>query len=117
MAAWYPGSFSEAENVHYVLLYELADDYMEHRAPLRNAHLSLAWLTQEAGDLVLAGALDEPADGALFVFEGSGPETAERFAQSDPYVTNGLVTSWRVRPWTTVVGERATNPMRPNHPE
>lgn len=117
MVAWYPESFSEAGNVHYVLLYELADDYMERRVPLRNAHLSLAWLTQEAGDLVLAGALDEPADGALFVFEGSGPETAERFAQSDPYVTNGLVTSWRVRPWTTVVGERATNPMRPDHPE
>ena len=103
--------------MHYILLYELADDYIERRAPLRNAHLSLAWQAQESGDLVLAGALDEPADGALFMFEGWGPEAAEHFAQSDPYVTNGLVTSWRVRPCTTVVGERATNPVRPNHPE
>jgi uncharacterized protein YciI len=29
---------------------------------------------------------------------------AEAFAAADPYVRNGLVTSWRVRPWTVVVG-------------
>ncbi len=48
----------------------------------------------------------------MFVFEGSGPETAERFAQADPYVAGGLVKSWRVRPWNTVVGDQAANPLR-----
>jgi uncharacterized protein YciI len=31
----------------------------------------------------------------------------ERFARDDPYVRNGIVTKWRVREWTTVVGKEA----------
>ncbi len=100
--------------MHYLLFYELADDYMERRAPLRDSHLSLAWRTKENGDLVLAGALAEPADGAVFLFEGSGPEVAERFVEADPYVAHGLVSSWRIRPWTTVVGDGATTPVMPD---
>ena len=45
-----------------------------------------------------------PPDAALLVFRGAGPEDAEAFAQADPYVRNGLVTSWRVREWKVVVG-------------
>ena len=33
------------------------------------------------------------------------PEIAEDFAKADPYVLNGLIKSWRVREWTTVVGD------------
>jgi len=99
--------------MHYLLFYELADDYMERRAPLRNEHLALAWQAQESGELVLAGALAEPADGAVFLFEGEGPAVAERFAKADPYVSHGLVERWRVRPWTTVVGDLASTPVRP----
>ena len=29
---------------------------------------------------------------------------AEEFAKNDPYVKNGLITEWSVRPWTVVVG-------------
>ncbi len=100
--------------MHYLLFYDLAEDYLQRRAPLRDAHLGLAWRTAEAGELVLAGALAEPADSAVFLFEGSGPEVAERFAEADPYVEHGLVTSWRVRPWTTVVGDLATTQVRPS---
>ena len=99
--------------MHYVLFYELADDYMERRPPLRTTHLALAWEAEEEGDLLLAGALDDPADGAMFVFNGPGPEAAERFAATDPYVAGGLVRSWQVRPWNTVVGREASNPLRP----
>jgi uncharacterized protein len=38
------------------------------------------------------------------VFQGDDPSVAERFAKNDPYVKNGLVTRWRVRPWTVVIG-------------
>lgn len=99
--------------MHYLLFYELADDYMERRGPLRNEHLSLAWRAQESGDLVLAGALAEPADSAVFLFQGEGPEPAEQFAEADPYVVHGLVASWRIRPWTTVVGDLASSPVHP----
>jgi hypothetical protein len=57
---------------------------------------------------VLAGALSNPVDGAVLLFSGDSPEVAERFAKADPYVKNGLIQSWRVREWTTVVGENAS---------
>jgi uncharacterized protein YciI len=90
--------------MYFLLLYDVVDDYLERRAPLRQEHLGLATAAHERGELVMAGALDEPADGAVLVFKGDGPGAAEAFARSDPYVRNGLVTNWRVRPWNVVVG-------------
>jgi uncharacterized protein YciI len=98
---------------HWLLMYELASDYLERRPEFRGAHLRLAWDAHERGDLVLAGALGDPPDAAVLFFRGDGPETAERFAEADPYLRNGLITAWRVEPWTTVVGEDAATPVRP----
>jgi uncharacterized protein YciI len=99
--------------VHYLLIYELAPDYLARRGEFRDEHLQLAWDAQERGEIVIAGALADPADTAVLLFTGESPEAAERFARADPYVTKGLVTHWRVRQWTTVVGKDATNPVRP----
>ena len=89
---------------YWVLFYDVVADYVERRAPLRGEHLALANEAYERGDLLLAGALADPVDGALLVFAGDDPAVAEEFAAADPYVREGLVTSWRVRPWTVVVG-------------
>lgn len=97
--------------MHFLMSYQLAADYLERRAQYRSEHLALAWQAQERGDLVLAGALTEPMDQALLVFQGDSPKAAEDFAAADPYVKHGLVTSWRVQPWNTVVGDMATNPV------
>ena len=99
--------------MHYVLMYDLAPGYLEGRGAFRNDHLARAWQAQERGELVLAGAFSDPADTVLFVFESTSPDVAERFAREDPYVQNGLVAAWRVRPWMTVVGEKASTPLRP----
>jgi len=99
--------------MHYLLIYDYASDYLERRAAYRGEHLRRAWEAEARGELVLAGALAEPADGAVFVFSASSPEPATRFAGDDPYVRHGLVTRWRVRPWTTVVGRYAVTPIRP----
>lgn len=96
---------------HYLLLYDLAPDYLERRAGFRNEHLALAWAANERGELVLGGALAEPADQAVLLFQGTSPAAAEAFAKADPYVQNGIVRSWRVRPWTTVVGREAATPV------
>ena len=69
---------------------------------------------KNAVNLVLAGALAEPIDGAVLLFKGDSPEAAEAFAQTDPYVKHGLIARWRVRPWTTVVGDDAANPISAN---
>jgi uncharacterized protein YciI len=90
--------------VHYILFYEAGPDYVTKRAPFREEHLSLVRQAHERGELILAGALADPVDGAMFVFRGPSPEVAEAFAKTDPYVTNGVITSWRVRKWLTVVG-------------
>ncbi|MEW9580404.1 YciI-like protein [Paraburkholderia sp. DGU8] len=98
--------------MHYLLMYELVPDYLERRPQYRDAHLKLAWAAAERGELLLAGALAEPADSAVLLFEGDSPDAAQAFARADPYVLAGLVARWRVRQWTTVVGERAARPVR-----
>ncbi len=90
--------------MHYILFYDVVSDYVAKRGAFRNEHLALARQAHERGELVLAGALDEPPDGAVLVFRGPSPESAQAFAKADPYVKNGLVTAWRVRKWNTVVG-------------
>jgi uncharacterized protein len=99
--------------MHYLLSYELAPDYLARRGEYRTEHLQLAWQATERGELLLAGALAEPADAALLIFQGDSPAAAEAFAKSDPYVTKGLVRSYELRPWNTVVGELAFAPVRP----
>lgn len=99
--------------MHYLLMYELAPDYLERRGEFRNEHLKLAWEAQARGEMVLAGALADPSDTAVLMFSGDSPEAAERFAAADPYVTQGLVTSYRVRQWNTVVGDDAFTPVKP----
>jgi uncharacterized protein YciI len=89
---------------YYALFYDAVDDFIARRGAYRDEHLRLAREAHARGELVLAGALAEPADGALLVFRGETPAVAEAFARQDPYVKNGLITGWRVRPWTVVVG-------------
>lgn len=100
--------------MHYLLCYDLAPDYLERRTQYRAEHLELAWQAQERGELVLAGALSDPVDTAVLMFQADSSEPVESFAKSDPYVIHGLVTSYKVRPWNTVVGEAATTPIRPS---
>ena len=90
--------------MHFILLYEVVDDFINRRAPFRPQHLKLVEEAHRRGELVMAGAFADPVDGAALVFRGSDPALASRFAENDPYVTNGLVTNWRVRGWNVVVG-------------
>lgn len=90
--------------MYYLLLYDVVSDYMERRGAFRAEHLALAQSFVARGDLVLGGALADPVDGAVLLFRGSSPASAEAFVAADPYVRNGLVTRWRVRLWTVVVG-------------
>ena len=99
--------------MHYLLMYDVTDDYVERRAQFRMAHLDLARKAVERGEMVLGGALADPVDAAILLFRGDSPAVAEAFAKADPYVTNGLVKRWRVRPWTTVIGPLAESPIVP----
>lgn len=98
---------------HFLLFYEVGDGYVEARTRFRQQHLTHAEAARRRGELLLAGALADPVDGAVLLFQGASARVAEAFAEADPYVTNGLVTRWRVREWTTVVGKLAASPLEP----
>ncbi len=98
---------------HFLLFYDVAPDYLERRTQFRSAHLEYAWEAHARGELIVAGALADPADGAVLLFQGEDASGANAFAKTDPYVTNGLIKGWRVREWTTVIGDLAASPVRP----
>jgi hypothetical protein len=89
---------------YYALFYHVVDDFVSRRSAFREEHLRLAREAHRRGELLLAGALADPADRALLVFRAADRSVAEDFARNDPYVTHGLVTRWEVRPWSVVIG-------------
>jgi uncharacterized protein YciI len=96
---------------HYILFYDYVPDILEKRGPHRAGHLALAKEAVAGGAMVLAGAFADPVDGAAFLWSVADPAPIEAFVAADPYVAAGLVTSWRIRLWTTVVGQGASSPV------
>ena len=90
--------------MYHMLLYEVADDFINRRAPFREEHLGIVREAQERGELFMAGALTDPVDGAALVFKTDDRAVAERFAENDPYVKRGLVENCKVRQWAVVIG-------------
>jgi len=90
--------------MYYILFYKTVENYVERRAPFRGDHLDLVQSFHNDGRLVMAGALADPPDSAVLVFRGDSPDAAEEFVSRDPYVKNGLITEWSIRPWNVVVG-------------
>jgi uncharacterized protein YciI len=97
---------------HFLLTYTLSPAYLERRGEHRSEHLRLAWDASQGGELVLGGAVGDPPTSAVLLFTGDGPDRAQAFARADPYVTSGIVVSWDVQPWVTVVGDQAASPVR-----
>ena len=60
-----------------------------HRARLDDFHAR--------GLLIAAGPLGNPPEGAMAIF--TTREAAEEFIEGDPFVTNGLVATWRLVEW------------------
>lgn len=90
--------------MYYILFYKTVDNYIEKRIPFREAHLAYVKEAHNRGELILAGALSDPADAAILIFKIDSSKTAEDFAKNDPYVLNGIIKEWNVRPWNVVIG-------------
>ena len=88
---------------YFVLIYYVVEDYVARRAPYREEHLQLAKDAHSRGELILGGALADPADRAILVFRCSGMEVVEKFVQNDPYFNNGMVARYEIRTWTVVI--------------
>ena len=96
---------------HFLMFYEVADDYVARREQFRDAHLMKAWASHSRGELILGGAFADPVDGAVLLFAAESRSVPEAFAKDDPYVTSGLVRRWHVREWSTVAGRTAATPV------
>ena len=90
--------------MHYLLFYDYVLDAVERRAPFRDEHLRLAREAAGRGELLMGGAFADPVDGAALLFRTDDPSVVDAFVRQDPYVRGGVVTRWRIRPWTVVVG-------------
>jgi len=97
----------------FALLYDVVDGFADRRMPHRPAHLDKINEGHSRGDIVMAGALGTRPEAALIVFRAESPAVAEQFARTDPYVTEGLVTRWRVLPWNVVIGGSAASSSPP----
>jgi uncharacterized protein len=92
---------------YFAVFYEeLVENYVERRKAFRDEHLRLARESHARGELLLGGALAEPVDGALLIFNAKDAEAVQEFIQRDPYVSHGMVKRWRIRRWTVVVGNQ-----------
>jgi uncharacterized protein YciI len=96
----------------FALIYEVVPNFAERRMPVRETHLRQIRDAHERGLLLLAGALGNPPDGALLLFRSDSAAAVEDFARADPYVREGLVTAWHVRPWNVVIGAELAAPPR-----
>jgi uncharacterized protein YciI len=90
---------------YFALFYDVVPDYAARRTAFRDQHLHYARAAHARGELLLAGAFADPLDRALLVFQAADRAVAEEFARRDPYVVNGLVERWEVRPWSVVIGD------------
>ncbi len=88
---------------YFAMIYDLVDDYMARRGAFREQHLKMAADAHTRGELMLGGAFADPPDKALMIFRANDSKVAESFARNDPYVLNGLVKHWEIRPWNVVI--------------
>jgi uncharacterized protein YciI len=82
----------------YVLRYTAVDGFLPLAQENFPAHSARAQEFAARGVLLMIGVLDEPLNGdAMAVF--TTRDAAEEFVAGDPFVLNGVVAEWTVRPW------------------
>jgi uncharacterized protein len=85
----------------YVLYYQPSPDVMT-KAPLHAQAHRAHWNDYLAnGTLLMIGPFANPREGAMGIF--TTREAAESFAESDPFVLNGVVSEWVVREWMEAI--------------
>lgn len=86
----------------FLLLYTSTDEARAGIPAVFPAHSAYAdrFRAEHPGALLMLGPVPDAASGefgALGVF--TDRDAAEQFAAADPFVTEGVVTSWQIRAW------------------
>jgi len=86
----------------YVMTYRAVADFLPLAQQNYPGHSARVDEFAGRGELLMVGTFDEPMDGtAMGVF--TTREAAEQFVAGDPFVLNGVVAEWSVRPWNEVL--------------
>jgi uncharacterized protein len=97
--------------VLYVIYAEDTADSLEKRNSVRPAHLARLQLLQDEGRLIAAGPLpavdsNDPGPagftGSVIIAEFSSLETAQSWANDDPYIAAGVYEKVAVKPFKRV---------------
>lgn len=64
----------------------------------RPAHRLYAGQLATAGKLVAAGPFED-GSGGLFIYDVGSQQEVEDLVAADPYVINGVFSSYEIRPW------------------
>ena len=89
----------------YVVQYDYVENLLEKRKPYRTSHLAHIGKQMEQGNVVLAGTVGNPPTEGLMIFRNLTSTEVEQLAQEDPYVINGVVKKFTVKPYLAVVGD------------
>jgi hypothetical protein len=99
--------------MHYLLRYRYVEGIDALREPFREEHLRRFWAEVDAGRVFLGGGAGDPVSEGIIAWSVDDADVIHEFVKGDPYMSAGLITSYDVVPWRTVIGDRADNPLRP----
>jgi uncharacterized protein len=86
----------------YVLFYESAPNVITRAPNHFPAHRARLDEFRRRGELLMVGTFGNPQkEGSMAIF--STREAAEEFAKDDPFVVNGVVSSWQIRDWNEIL--------------
>ena len=87
----------------FVLFYTSAPDVAAKAGPVFAAHKAHYEQFLARGVLLLLGTFeDAQADGSMAVFTSRA--AAEEFAAADPFVLQGVVSSYQIKGWNEAIG-------------
>jgi len=93
----------------YVLQYDFVTDSLEKRKIHVEAHLALIDKQIKTGNIVLAGPLGHPPTGGLLIVRDLSPDNIEQLDQQDPFLINGIVEKYTIKPYMAVAGDALLN--------
>jgi uncharacterized protein YciI len=93
----------------YALLYETAEDGLAKAPAHISGHSACLAEFRARGTLLMGGVFADPREGALIIF--TTREAADEFVRRDPFVSDGVVRTWRIHAWNeTQFGDKVQMP-------
>lgn len=85
-----------------VMTYRAVEDLLPLAQQHGPAHVARLQEFSARGELLMVDTFDEPMNGDVMgIF--TTREAAEEFIAGDPFVVNGVVASWTLRPWNEIL--------------